>query len=154
MTFPSLGFVGGVTGGGTVINVIAEAPLTVVMPVPDCRPSCARTSHEIPLFRGDSLAQPVQVLEGTVPLDLTGATLRFSVRRTEGSTPVLIEKEPVITSAIDGEFTILLDPEDTDSLDGNIKYWYDVEMTLAGVVRTLVKDRLYLKQDISWPEEV
>ena len=146
MGFVSLGLVGG-DGEGEIL--LYEVPLEVVLPVAECRPSCVRSRHEIAMFRGDSLNQPVQILRDGAPFNLIGATLAFTVRRTDRS-EVLIENEPVITNASEGRFTIALNPSDTEDLEGNVKYLYDVEYRVGGSVRTLVKDRLFLKHDITY----
>ena len=144
MTFVSLGLI-----TGTVETLVVNEPITVHMPFADCRPSCVRTRHEIAMYRGDVLAQPVQVLQDGAPFPLTGAVLTFTVRRIDTS-PVLIQNHPVITNAAEGRFTITLAPEDTEGLEGNIKYQYDVEYRAGETVRTLVKDRLLLKPDITY----
>lgn len=138
--------------------VYASEITAYVDPVP-CNPCNYRTSNQMTIFKGDSHAQIFQVLSGVTPVDITGALLTFTVKKRESDATELFNKQNEdaggdvtqieMTDPANGTFTVFIDPADTLNAEGNVKYWYDVEMNLNGNVKTIIKDRIYIKQDIT-----
>lgn len=117
---------------------------------------------KITMFRGDSRDQPFLIKYKTSgnPVDLSGAEVRFTTRKYEFDQDFTFQYKNVAaggsTSEIEmsdpsnGKFIVHMAPSETSLVDGNERYWYDVEIILAGKTTTVVKDRILFKQDISY----
>ena len=116
--------------------------------------------RQIEMFRGDD-----HVVEFTVknaagnPIDLSLSAIWFSVKKNVNLETALVLKRNSLAGGGDGEilvidpdngkFNVILVPTDTEDLDAEILYQYDVQITYLGKRLTIVKDRYYLKQDIT-----
>ena len=81
-------------------------------------------------------------------VDITSATFTFTAKETQYDTTESISKAGVILNALAGEFTITLEPEDTDLTPR--QYYYDVEMvTATGDISTLMAGTFNVLQDIT-----
>jgi hypothetical protein len=111
------------------------------------------------MFRGDNKNQKFIVLIGGVPMDISTAALKFTVKKKDTDTTALFQRkntnagggpsEIEMTDPVNGKFTVKVLPSNTSTLEGNVKYWYDIEMTLGGSVRTLIKNRILVNTDIT-----
>lgn len=107
-------------------------------------------SVNLTLVRGDDESVVVLLTTPTGPIDLTGRTYRAEVRanRTLVGTPAGAFVCSVPTPAT-GEIVMFMGSLDTDSLDSNVKYWWDLEETVGGQVNTLLIGRVTVIQDVS-----
>lgn len=94
--------------------------------------------YNIRLYQGDTWSiSPVwkitsSITGSLVPVDVTGYTADMQVRRTTGSSTVIVELSTgngrIVTGSTDGKFTLSLSAVQTAALDvGN--YVYDLEVT-------------------------
>jgi hypothetical protein len=114
------------------------------------------------MFRGDSRDQPfaIKYKSNGNPVNLTGAQVRFTVRQNEDDVDFAFQYKNLaaggsatqieMTDAVNGQFTVHINSTDTAQVQGNQRYWYDVEIILAGKTTTVVKDRVLFKQDITY----
>ena len=110
---------------------------------------------DIEFRRGDTLRIPIQLTRNvgstTAPVyearDLTGHELFAQVRLTAASTEVVatFTVEPV--DLVDGRFLLVLDPEQSANLSKTKEY--DVQSTVAGVVRTWIAGQIRPELDVS-----
>jgi len=108
------------------------------------------------MFKGDHRTFLLTVKDQNgVVVDITGATIIFSLKADPTNATALVEKistdinEIEITNPTQGEAEIYLIPADTSDLEPGI-YFYDVELTTtSGKVYTLVKGELNLLQDVT-----
>lgn len=113
------------------------------------------------MIKGDNYDPRFVVTKNGNPHNLTGAELRFTIKLKEFDLPseALVEKANLnaggdatqieMVDEANGKFTIHILPLDTEDLDGNIKYWWDIEMVQTSKKTTLVKDRILITQDIT-----
>lgn len=109
----------------------------------------------IEIYRGDNRTLEVRVTDSAdQPVDLTGASIRFTVRKGVDK-EVLIEKtssdpaQAKITDATGGVLEVYLVPADTKKLKPG-GYVFDVEVTLSnGKVYTVVFGNFVLNGDVS-----
>ncbi len=88
------------------------------------------------------------------PFDLTGATVSLSVRKTENSDALLVEKTSAdpnqinIINPTQGRVEIYFIPTDTEDLEIG-EYFYDIQIdTDAGNRYTAVKGKIFLLGDV------
>jgi len=116
--------------------------------------------RQIELFRGDDHTVEFTVTNAAgIPIDLTASPIAFSVKKNPQKDTALILKrnslaggsdsEILVIDPVAGRFNVILVPTDTENLDGEILYIYDAQITFSGKKLTIVKDRLYLRQDIT-----
>ena len=95
-------------------------------------------------YRGDTTNQQFRLLNGTVPVDLTGATAQAWA----------VNGDP--TAHLD--LTVTIDPDPTTGLltlsppatgIPADKYRYDLELNQAGLITTWIKGRLTVQADIT-----
>lgn len=101
--------------------------------------------------RGDTYAEVITVTnEAGVAQDITGATFKLTV--SEDSAPDVANNLFQITGAIvlAAAGTVSFTPSTGDSNNFG-EFFYDVQMTLAGVVTTLTEGRYNVTQDITKP---
>ena len=87
------------------------------------------------------------------PIDLTGATLWFTVKKS----PIDLDAEAIIqkklitfTDPTNGIATIIIMPEDTQTLDAPLKLYYDFQLVdPKGNVTTVLEGTFKLKRDIT-----
>jgi hypothetical protein len=111
------------------------------------------------MFRGDHRDQGFTVTVGGEPIDFTGAALIFSVKEKEDdAVPLFQRKNALATGSSDeiemtdptnGKFTVKIIPSNTESLDGNQSYWYDIQMIKNSKTLTLIKNKIHLVTDIT-----
>src|SRR5262245_28711011 len=91
---------------------------------------------------GDTFTQTFRLLDAGAPIDLTGATVASELvnRRTGATFPLA-----VTMGGDPGEFTLAWGT--TPAPSG--RYRYDIEVTKATVVRTWVKGRFHVEQDVT-----
>lgn len=89
------------------------------------------------------------------PLNLTGATLKFTVKRSlrDADTDLVLQKTVgagiTVTAPLTGECTLRLDPADTASLPAPRSFHYDLELTETdGRVTTTALGLLRLSADV------
>jgi hypothetical protein len=86
------------------------------------------------------------------PINLTGATLWFTVKKNplDSDADAVIQKQ--ITNHIDpinGISSVIITPEDTENLD-TMKYYYDFQLVdPSGNVTTVLEDTFKLERDIT-----
>jgi len=111
------------------------------------------------MFRGDNKNQKFVVQIDGTPMDISISSLKFTVKKKDTDTAALFQRkntnagggpsEIEMTDPTNGKFTVKILPSNTATLEGNVKYWYDIEMILGGSVRTLVKNRILVNIDIT-----
>ena len=92
-------------------------------------PTVEQVSQDFELFKGNSKDLPVSVCDkaGAV-VDITSATIRWWATEREVSGSVVIQKDIgspggiTVTDAVNGKFTITIDPTDTKDLAGKFLY--------------------------------
>jgi len=150
------GSTGDTSGDGNLDSVLARLTSLLGVPVIADTAVTAATS-DITRHRGDTVD-----IEFDLGRDITGASLKFTVkhRARDPQSAAIITKssaetsEIEITDAENGTFVVKLETTDTTSLlpDGRqATFLYDVEMTLDGVVQTVVAGDFTLLPDISTP---
>lgn len=94
--------------------------------------------ENIVITRGDTKFIERTLLEGGLPMTLTGTTITFTVERLFTKTiDAGIELVPPDSGTEPGEIVITVDPEDTqDAPDYRAVYRYDVQVDDGGVVTT------------------
>ncbi len=88
-----------------------------------------QVSQDFELFKGNSKDLPIIVCDKAgARVDITGAAIRWWAAERESSGTVVIQKDIgspggiVVTDAVQGEFTITVDPADTKNLTGKFLY--------------------------------
>ena len=113
--------------------------------------SFVATAVDIKVQRNDSPVIPITVTSGGVALNVAAGTFVMTVGNS-----------PAPSSAVENLFTVAGTFE-TDGTDGRVNfqpttanlaldpgvYFYDVEMTLSGSVRTILKGSFTVEADIS-----
>ncbi len=118
------------------------------------------TNQDLEAVRGDTeIYDGVAVqADGTTPQDLTGCDMWFTVKSTRSNVLTDADKVTqktltdgiVITSALNGEFTVTLDPADFATLDRATSYYYDVQIVDgAGNVWTTQSGMLTVSLDVT-----
>lgn len=109
------------------------------------------TNQPICLVRGDSPVIPVRVADDTdTAIDITGGTFVLTVDTLE--TPAdaatnVFSVAGTITDAPNGRVSFQPTTTDTDQEIGD--YFYDIQMTLNGSVRTILRGDFTIEQDIT-----
>jgi hypothetical protein len=114
--------------------------------------------RNVELYRGDNRTFKVTCKDGEgAVVNITGATIKFSVKEKIGDTTCKIEKSSAvateinITDAVNGEYEIYLLPADTQNLDIG-SYEYDSELTTTtGKVYTTVRGEFNVLADVTRP---
>jgi hypothetical protein len=108
------------------------------------------------MYRGDDREFTLTLTEDGAPMDLTGATLRFTAKHSAGDADVdaVVAKETGAGIVIDadpetGIAVVTVDAADTTSLGGFTRLVYDVEVTRGGSTRTVLAGRLDVLVDVS-----
>jgi hypothetical protein len=108
--------------------------------------------------RGDTRQfQSTGVTRGGLPVNLTGATIRFTAKfkRTDAQASAVISKSTAtggvtIISATAGTYHVTILPSDTSSLAADRSLYYDVEMLETdGTVTTIDEGTLSITLDVS-----
>lgn len=117
------------------------------MPTPtvDLRPG----KLNIKVTRGDTDGIPILIQEGGIPADLTGRTYTAQLRRSAGSTTA-IDVEVDTTDADSGSLVLRLSADDTEALTGD--YFWDLQQTIGGTVRTILAGKWSFTADVTRDE--
>ena len=117
----------------------------------------APTNAPIEMIRGDSLAIPLTFTDPTAAdagVDVSGYTLRMTVKVSAylPDSEAALQKVIVLpASAASGEYTILVEPADTNALEP-MSYDYDIQLTSpdGNTVITVVTGKLKLLIGTTW----
>lgn len=113
----------------------------------------ANIAVNLEIVRGDNITwqMTTQNIEDGLDANITGATLKFTVKADFNSAAV-IEKTTsggiVITDAANGIFQVSLVPADTSGLETG-GYVFDVEITLSGKVGTIAVGEIEILKDVT-----
>lgn len=86
----------------------------------------------VTIKQGDDVSIPLTVTaaDGTTPVNLTGATLTFHLRRLGGTTDAISPAPTLtLTTPLQGIATLALTAAQTAALTGDLVYSYEIEMT-------------------------
>jgi hypothetical protein len=107
------------------------------------------------MHRGDTFSFSLTLTDQAgEPLDTTGLPITFTAKRTF-SGPVFLVKtqddgiDPDGASGDTGMVTVTIEPEDTEDLIEQERFWWDIETDDLGVVRTQASGRLVVLMDVS-----
>lgn len=103
----------------------------------------------IKVSRGDTDGIPIDIQEGGVAADLTGRTYAAQLRRSQNSATA-IDITVDTTDADTGRLVLRLEPDVTEDLTGD--YLWDLEQTVGGTVRTLLKGKWTFDLDVTRDE--
>ena len=85
------------------------------------------TSYNISTYQGDFLQAILAVKDtNNNPINLSGYDVRGQVRTSYGSTGILLDLNPTITSEVSGLINIAIASESTNDIPVGI-YFYDIE---------------------------
>lgn len=108
-------------------------------------------SKEITMYRGDTDIITVTVVDGEgTAFDLTGYTMRFTVKNKSSDTDSLAKIGPTtatIASPLTGIGLIAISETDSDLKDKS--YIYDVQITDATHNKTVAKDNFIIIDDVT-----
>lgn len=95
--------------------------------------------HFQKLVQGDSLSFKVIIKSDGTPVNLIGTTTDMDIKRPNGDLVLSLSVGDGITytNAAAGEMTILLEPSETQNLDPEYTYHYDIQWTNGSSVRTV-----------------
>ena len=110
------------------------------------------TEYDIEVYNNDTYnGCLVEVIVNTVPLNLTGASIKMQVRKIRENAPVIeIDTDAgiTITDAANGKFQI---DEQVFTVETPGTFLYDIEITLLdGTVKTYVKGNFVITGDITY----
>lgn len=146
-----------------IIIVVGETPA----PLPEgdeivCEISVKQKmslNPDFEFFRRDNHAQQFRITLGGDSYDITDAQLRFSARY-KPTGELLFQKknaaagggssEIQMVDPSTGRCLVFIVPADTEDLDGDTKYYYDLEMIDGGQTTTVKKGFFNLIQDITY----
>lgn len=108
------------------------------------------------ITRGDDETLSIAVTDRDTgdAVDLTGATLRFMVkrRRSDGDDDALVDKSTgagitIESPSTDGLATVTVEDSDTDDVEPGRAFW-ELQGILAGEVKTLAAGRITIRRDL------
>lgn len=108
----------------------------------DKRPARVNYSYR----RGDTVAEPVTILEAGVPADISTRTYRAQIRKSIGGAPFVAFTVDT-TDGPNGELVLRLTDTQTETLSG--RYFWDLEQIAGGVVRTLIAGEWFFDPDVT-----
>ena len=109
--------------------------------------------QHLTLVRGDTLAIPLAFSDPSdnSPLDMAGYTVRFTCKTSkfEDDSQAVISKDIVLPAG--DTYTLIINPEDTNSLNAPQSYDYDIQLeTPTGEVFTAFEGKLKLEMGATW----
>lgn len=117
------------------------------------------TTPDKAFFIRDSIHWQFRVTLAGAGLDLDGYAITFTIRSSIRDQDVLVQKRNALagggSSEIDmtepdeGRFIVNIDPADTEDLDGDLNYYYDIQIVKAGEVITPRRGIVRFYQDIT-----
>lgn len=112
--------------------------------------------EDLDIFRGDEKEFPFQVKKNGMPLDITGMTLKFTVKKNlVDADPGYFQKSTsdgiVIAAGTQGNLTVTVAPEDTDDAPSSeVVYFYDLQLTAApGKPKTVASGPFKIIPDVT-----
>lgn len=91
-----------------------------------------------PLYIGDDYTLEFILTDSAgVAVDITGATIKFTARSKFQDVTPIVQKTATVTDPTAGKFTIAIVKTDVTGTD-LLRGYYDIEMTLAGSVTTIL----------------
>jgi len=100
--------------------------------------------HDLSMFRGDDRTFAMAATLSGAPLNLTGAAITFTARRTPEEVAALITRTigtgVTITNAAGGLFTVNIAQANTSAFLVDEQLIWDVEIVIGGVKRTVPED--------------
>lgn len=108
------------------------------------------TIEDIEVVRGDSPVIPLTVKSNGVAVDVTGGVFELAVDATQKPVDETTQVMLVTGTVVSGPAgTVSFQPTSLE-LDLEPKtYYYDVQMTLGGSKRTILKGKFVVQQDIN-----
>ena len=111
------------------------------------------------ITRGDDYKRPLEFVDkNDNPIDITGATVYFTLRKcipssdiiTDNDSDVILKKDITVhTDPVNGKTELVLTDEDTNGLELG-KYFYDIQLKKAnGEIKTIIKGQLKIVWDIT-----
>lgn len=94
--------------------------------------------------RGDTVAEPITILEAGSPADLTGREYHAQLRKRANIAESVVF-EITINDPTTGEMVLHLDHDTTSELSGT--YSWDLEQHIGAVVRTLIRGEFVFDPD-------
>lgn len=97
-------------------------------------------THFEELVQGDSLSFKITLEDDAGdPINLTGTTAEMDVKRIDGTLvfTLTVGDGITFTNPTGGEMTLLVEPSETNTLDPEFTYRYDVQWTNGTTIRTL-----------------
>jgi hypothetical protein len=147
-----------------IIKIIVgqvEAPLTIPQTIV-CEITLSNQVNLNPdftFFKQDHHNQQFKVTLANQDYDLTTAQVTFTIKEALKDTEFLIQKKNSLAGGgpseiemiepVEGRFVVYILPADTDFVNGDYTYWYDIEVTNAGETRTVKRGQVRILQDIT-----
>ena len=94
--------------------------------------------------RGDTVAEPITILEAGSPADLTGRVYRAQLRKRINAAASVVFSI-TIADPLTGEMVLRLTSDETSLLSGT--YFWDLEQEIGDVVRTLIRGEFVFDPD-------
>jgi hypothetical protein len=105
------------------------------------------TEQDLCIYRGDTGRLKLTVSSGGAPLNVSTATWDADIRATEDDATVLASFTVTPVGGDTASVYIDLPAAASAQLDGDALY--DVQMTLAGTVQTLLRGKITVTKDVS-----
>jgi hypothetical protein len=104
---------------------------------------------DIELLSGDTFSQAISWKNAALAyVDLTAGTALAEIKANKTDTTA-IDAFTVTLGKVAGNILLVMSASQTAGLAVGTHYYYDVQVTTAGVVRTYVQGRIKVKQDVS-----
>lgn len=146
---------GNVIGGSNIDKTYFSGDLAVEIENAPVNP----VRYTVKFFRGDDHAINCTVTLNSVAVDLSNAAITFSIKKNIQDDTVLIQKQNTLagggsseiemTDPVNGIFQIYIESTDTESLDADGLFYFDIEMVLNNSKTTLIRSNILLLADIS-----
>lgn len=109
------------------------------------------TNH-LTIYKGEAVVQPfTHVLEGTTtPVNITGWTIAFTVRKKPTDTATLLTVPGAVVSGPAGTYTVSLTHAQTVPLTAGV-YAYDIQRTDATSEAVMSIGRFTVTQEVLYP---
>jgi hypothetical protein len=104
---------------------------------------------DIELLSGDSFSQSISWKDAALAyVDLTTGTALAEIKANKTDTTA-VDEFTVTLGKLAGNILLVLTAAQTADLTVGTRYYYDVQVTTSGVVRTYIQGRIKIKQDVS-----
>lgn len=97
-------------------------------------------AFDLAMYRGDDRTFAMTATLNGAPLNITGATIKFTARRDPGSAAVISKQTGsgiTITDGPNGAFSVTIAAADTSGFTVDEGLIWDVEITIGGARRTV-----------------